>query len=70
MSASATDQLEENSSRNGALSALIAYLLWGFAPIYFKLLIDIEPGEILMHRIIWSTVFLLVMIIVMKNGRH
>ncbi len=66
MSASATNQLEENSSRNGALSALSAYLLWGFAPIYFKLLTDIEPGEILMHRVIWSTLFLLVMIVLMK----
>jgi len=66
MSASASNQLEENSSRNGALSALSAYLLWGFAPIYFKLLSDIEPGEIMMHRVIWSTVFLLVMIVVMK----
>lgn len=60
-------QLEENSSRNGALSALSAYLLWGFAPIYFKLLTAIEPGEIMMHRVIWSTIFLLVMIIVMKK---
>jgi len=60
-------QLEDNSSRNGALSALSAYLLWGFAPIYFKLLTAIEPGEIMMHRVIWSTVFLLVMIIIMKK---
>jgi len=67
MSASATNQLEENSNRNGALSALSAYLLWGFAPIYFKLLTAIEPGEIMMHRVIWSTIFLLVMIIVMKK---
>ena len=67
MSASVANQLEENSSRNGALSALSAYLLWGFAPIYFKLLTDIEPGEILMHRVIWSTFFLLVMIILMKK---
>jgi chloramphenicol-sensitive protein RarD len=60
-------QLEENSSRNGALAALSAYLLWGFAPIYFKLLTAIEPGEIMMHRVIWSTVFLLMMIIGMKK---
>lgn len=67
MSSSVSHQLEENSNRNGALSALSAYLLWGFAPIYFKLLSDIAPGEIMMHRVIWSTVFLLVMIVVMKK---
>ncbi|ALO33332.1 chloramphenical resistance permease RarD [Colwellia sp. MT41] len=67
MSTATSDQLEANSSRNGALSALSAYLLWGFAPIYFKLLNEIEPGEILMHRVIWSALFLLVMIVVMKK---
>jgi len=67
MSAISNNQLESNASRNGALSALSAYLLWGFAPIYFKLLSEIAAGEILMHRVIWSTVFLLVMIIAMKK---
>lgn len=61
------EQLEANSSRNGALSALCAYMLWGFAPIYFKILIDIGAGEIVMHRVVWSAVFLLAMIIVMKK---
>lgn len=69
MSTAAANQLEENSHRNGAISALCAYLLWGFAPIYFKLITYIEPGEILMHRVIWSTVFLLIMIIAMKKWR-
>ncbi len=67
MTVSANNQLEANSSRNGALSALSAYILWGFAPIYFKLLTEISAGEILMHRVIWSTVFLLLMIIAMKK---
>ncbi len=67
MSSTVTNQLENNSSRNGALSALSAYILWGFAPIYFKLLTEIAAGEILMHRVIWSTVFLFLMIIAMKK---
>ena len=67
MNSTAKTESETNSSRNGALSALSAYLLWGFAPIYFKLLTEISAGEILMHRVIWSTVFLLVMIVAMKK---
>jgi len=67
MTVSANNQLEANNSRNGAISALSAYILWGFAPIYFKLLTEISAGEILMHRVIWSTVFLLLMIIAMKK---
>ncbi len=55
------------SSKSGIFSALGAYILWGFAPIYFKLLTEIEAGEILMHRILWSSMFLLIMVIAMKK---
>ncbi len=67
MSLNSNHTLEKNSSRNGALSAISAYVLWGFAPLYFKLLTDIAAGEILMHRVIWSSVILLVMIIAMRK---
>ncbi len=55
------------ASRSGIFNALGAYFLWGFAPIYFKLLNEIDSGEILMHRIIWSTVFLLILVLTMKK---
>jgi len=57
-----------NTSNSGFINAVSAYLLWGFAPIYFKLLSEINAGEILMHRILWSTLFLLLMIVIMKKS--
>lgn len=56
-------------SKSGIFNALGAYLLWGFAPIYFKLLTEISAGEILMHRVLWSSAFLLLMVIIMKKWR-
>ena len=35
-----------------------AYLLWGVLPLYFKLLTEVPPTEIVGHRIIWSVLFL------------
>lgn len=35
-----------------------AYGLWGFIPLYFRLLIDLPPLEILAHRVWWSFVIL------------
>jgi len=67
MSLNSSHTLEKNSSRNGAVSAISAYVMWGFAPLYFKLLTDIAPGEILMHRVVWSSVILLMMIIAMRK---
>ncbi len=40
----------------GVIYALGAYLMWGFAPIYFKYLEFIPVYEILAHRVIWSAV--------------
>ena len=41
----------------GLVSAISAYLLWGFVPIYFRLVDHIGALQIVAHRIIWSVVF-------------
>jgi len=65
---STSNTANPNTSNSGFINAVSAYLLWGFAPIYFKLLSEINAGEILMHRILWSTLFLLLMIVIMKKS--
>jgi chloramphenicol-sensitive protein RarD len=45
-----------NPQRRGYLSGIGAYLLWGFFPLYFKLLRPAGPLEILAHRVLWSAV--------------
>ena len=42
-------------SHQGGLSyALAAYGIWGFVPLFFKLLESVPPVEVLAQRIIWS----------------
>lgn len=50
--------------RKGIIFALTAYTIWGFAPLYFKLIDAIAPVQILVHRIIWSFVLMIVVILV------
>jgi chloramphenicol-sensitive protein RarD len=38
----------------GVIAALSAYIFWGLAPIYFKLIQSVAPMEIIAHRILWS----------------
>ena len=45
-------------TRAGLLLGLGAYLSWGVLPLYFKLLQNVFPTEIVAHRILWSLVFL------------
>lgn len=54
--------MQLSSVKAGVLFALAAYGMWGFAPIYFKLLMDLPAPDILVHRIVWSVVVLIVLV--------
>jgi len=43
--------------RDGIIAGLIAYLIWGFLPIYFKTIAAVAPLEVLSHRILWAIPF-------------
>lgn len=55
--------------RRGYLHGLIAYTLWGVFPIYFKLLQPAAPLEILAHRVVWSVLFIAVLITTVRSWR-
>jgi chloramphenicol-sensitive protein RarD len=38
----------------GFLFALTAYLMWGFLPLYFRLVEHVDILEVLAHRVVWS----------------
>lgn len=45
-------------SSSGTAAALLAFLLWGILPVYWKGLANVPALEILCHRIVWAVVFL------------
>src|SRR3954452_3768722 len=53
--------------RAGVLYGFAAYLLWGSFPLFFILLDDAGPVEILAHRIVWSLVAVAVILAVIGN---
>lgn len=53
--------------RKGVILACMAFFMWGLAPIYFKLLQHISAFEILMHRVVWSVLFIVIIVAVMKQ---
>jgi chloramphenicol-sensitive protein RarD len=55
--------------RRGYLLAVAAYLLWGFFPLYWKLLRPATPLEILAHRIVWSVAFVALLLAATRNWR-
>jgi chloramphenicol-sensitive protein RarD len=50
--------------RRGVLCGLTAYLAWGFFPLFFKTVSHIPPLEVVAHRIVWSMLFLALLVTV------
>ena len=46
----------------GLSSAVIAYCFWGFMPLYWHLMAEASHVEVLAHRIIWSLLFIALML--------
>ena len=55
--------MSDKSVKAGVLFAIAAYGMWGFAPMYFKLMAQIPAAEILVHRIVWSVLVLVVLVL-------
>ena len=54
-------------ARAGLVFGLLAYGLWGVLPIYFKQLAAVSPLDIVAHRIVWSLLFLAVLLAIIRG---
>ncbi len=54
----------------GALFAFLAYLLWGFLPIYFLLLAPTGPWELVTWRVLLSLLFCVLILLVTRSWTH
>ena len=51
----------------GIAYALSAYLIWGMFPLYFKQVADVPALEVVMHRTVWSLLFVLLVLLARKR---
>ena len=51
----------------GTIYAILAFTFWGLVPIYFKLVSHVDAFEILVHRILWSVLFLSILLVIGKS---
>jgi len=54
----------------GIIYALMAYLIWGLAPIFWRQIDNIASSEIVAHRMVWSAVFVVLLIFLMGQWRQ
>ncbi|MFM6852855.1 MAG: EamA family transporter RarD [Sphingopyxis sp.] len=56
-----------DAPKNGLPFAVGAYLIWGFVPLFFRLLSAVPPQEVLAQRIIWSVPLCLIILVVRRQ---
>ena len=49
---------DARSTRQGVLVTLITFVIWGLSPLYFRAVGSVPPFEIVAHRVLWSLLFL------------
>ncbi len=51
----------------GIVYALSAYMIWGMFPLYFKQVADVPALEVVMHRTVWSLLFVMLVLLVRRQ---
>ena len=51
----------------GILYAALAYIAWGLFPLYFRQVADVPSLEVVMHRTLWSLVFVFGVLMVRRQ---
>lgn len=58
-----------SSHTTGVLLGAFGYLFWGLFPLYFTLLDQVAPIEVVVHRVIWSLFFVIFILVIGKKWR-
>jgi len=64
---SATASSSATSFRRGLLFGVLAYGLWGIAPLYWHLVITVDPVEVIAHRAVWGFVAFVALVIAARR---
>ena len=57
-----TRQSVAAEDRSGLIAGLAAFGTWGLIPVYWKLFTNLAASEILAHRFVWTTLFLVALL--------
>ena len=57
-------------STSGAIFGAAAFLIWGISPLYWKTLTAVPALEIVAHRVVWSFLLLMPLILIRKRWKE
>lgn len=57
-------------TNKGVLAMIGCCVIWGLSPIYYSLLSDVPPLEVLSHRTLWCFVLFMIILLFQRRLRH
>lgn len=63
------NEIQRQQSRQGVVYGVLSYGLWGMIPLYFKLVANVSPEEVLAQRVVWSFALLALLITLVGRWR-
>ncbi|UZD90950.1 EamA family transporter RarD [Cognatishimia activa] len=60
---------QDQDTPSGLVLAITAYVLWGFLPLYMKLLAHVPAVEVVAHRVIWSIPIAGAVLLILRRTR-
>ncbi len=61
--------MKQNEYIQGLILGILSFTLWGLLPLYWKVVEAINPFQIFAHRVIWSFLFVVLVIILKNQGK-
>lgn len=58
-----TGAAQQKVYKTGLAYAILSYSSWGVFPLYWKMLSNVPADQILAHRVVWSVLFLFIILI-------
>jgi chloramphenicol-sensitive protein RarD len=52
----------KREERSALIAGFAAFITWGLIPVFWKLLKAVPAGEIIAHRLVWTTLFLVLLL--------
>jgi len=59
--------MHDNRYLAGVGFGLLAYVIWGFFPLYFRQLSHVSPMDVLSHRAVWACLFVGLLLTLRRN---
>jgi len=68
--ANAEQPPDQHHEGQGILLACGAYFVWGLVPLYWRLLEDVSPWQVTLHRIVWCALFGVIVTVFRRRMLH